>query len=164
MLIYNKLRDPYHTLLRLLKILNKVNQDKISYDRLRIYDFLLANPQEISKMRLVKSGKSSFKKYDNPYNLYDRNILFYNLERIQKTAIEYLIKNDILEKIPNEDIYFNHKNSIPSELIEALANTESISNEALNFITTNLNTIDLYREDGLKDRTNLIGFKYDPKN
>lgn len=164
MLIYNKLRDPYHTLLRLLKILNKVNQDKISYDRLRIYDFLLANPQEISKMRLVKSGKSSFKKYDNPYNLYDRNILFYNLERIQKTAIEYLIKNDILEKIPNEDIYFIHKNSIPSELIEALANTESISNEALNFITTNLNTIDLYREDGLKDRTNLIGFKYDPKN
>ena len=44
-------------------------------------------------MRLVKSGKSSYKKYDNPYNLYDRNILFYNLERIQKTAIEYLIKN-----------------------------------------------------------------------
>ena len=94
----------------------------------------------------------------------EKNILFYNLERIQKTAIEYLIKNDILEKIPNEDIYFIHKNSIPSELIEALANTESISNEALNFITTNLNTIDLYREDGLKDRTNLIGFKYDPKN
>lgn len=164
MLIYNKLRDPYHTLIRLLKIITKFNQDKISYDRLRIYDFLIANPQEISKIRLIKSGKSSFKKYENPYNVYDRNVLFHNLERIQKTAIEYLIKSNILEKLPNDDIYIIHKNSIPYELTEVLEDTESISSEALNFIITNLNTIDLYREDGLKDRTKLIGFKYDPRN
>ncbi len=165
MLIYNRLRDPYHTLLRFLKIINRFNnKDEISFDRLRIYDFLLANPQEISKMRLMKSGKSSFKKYENPYNLYDRNILFYNLERIQKIAIEHLVKNNILEKMPHDDIYIMHQDIIPSALIDLLNNTESISNEALEFIIKNLNTIDLYREDGLKDRTNLIGFKYDPKN
>ena len=45
MLIYNRLRDPYHTLLRFLKIINRFNnKDEISFDRLRIYDFLLANP------------------------------------------------------------------------------------------------------------------------
>ena len=96
--------------------------------------------------------------------MYDRNILFYNLERIQKIAIEHLVKNNILEKMPHDDIYIMHQDIIPSALIDLLNNTESISNEALEFIIKNLNTIDLYREDGLKDRTNLIGFKYDPKN
>lgn len=165
MLIYNKIHDPYHTLLRLLKILNSFKNDSIiEYDRLRIYDFLLANPQEINEIRLVKKGKSEFKKNQNPYNKYDRNLLFYNLERIQKTAIEHLLKHQILTKVLYDDGYIINKAMISNELLEAISETKSISNKALDFIIHNLNDIDLYRENGLKDRTNLLGYKYDPRN
>lgn len=165
MLIYNKLKDPYHTLLRLLKILDKYNdKEEISHERLRIYDFLLANPYEIFNIRLQRSGKTYFKKFKNTFNIYDKTTLFFNLESIQKTSIQYLIKNNILIKLQHDEIYKINKNKTFKELIALLTETNSISEKALGFIISNLNTIPLHREGGLKDRTGLLGYKYDARN
>mgnify|MGYP007038345710 CR=1 FL=1 len=164
-LIYNKLHDPYHTFLRLLKIITTFENGKtIEYDRLRIYDFCLANPEEISKIRIVKAGKSQFNNYINPYNNYDRNILFYNLERIQKVAIETLQRLKILVRVNSEERFYIYTDAIDSELTKCLNDTVSIDNRALDFILNSFNDLDLYRENGLKHRTGLLGYRYDPRD
>lgn len=164
MLLYNKVIDPYHSLLRMLSIchLSKVNM--LEYERLRMYDFLLAFPSHIidtSLPRNLTKQKNSFKKYLNAYNRFNAKVSYQNMESIQDAVISKLESLLILKKNENTNEYKIQREYISSELIGLIENSTSIDTELLKLISEDLSEITLYGANGLKDRLKILEFKYD---
>ena len=165
MLLYNKVIDPYHTLFRMVAICRTMTVDILEYDRLRIYDFLLAFPSYTADVRLPKSltkKKNMYKKYKNSYNNYDARTSFNNMQSIQKTVILHLEKLSILEKIIDRNEFVIQKENIYYEFEKLINESESIDHNLLEFLNNDFNKLSLYGNNGLKDRTKLLEFKYDP--
>lgn len=100
MLIYSQAYDLYHTMFRILQIMEKSKQD-LEVDKLRILDFYLAFPAELLEIRSFVG----FKKYErflkaesNSYErVIDRKRLFFKMEHIQISAMKALISYDLFD-------------------------------------------------------------------
>ena len=80
MILYNNAFDLYHTIFRILHLLNKVSDDEvIEIDRIRIWDYYVLFTNEILKVK-PKRDEKEFKKIlemlkanNNPYQqIYDQ--------------------------------------------------------------------------------------------
>ncbi|RQO67132.1 hypothetical protein DBR44_17755 [Aquitalea sp. FJL05] len=165
MLLYNKALDPYHTLFRLLNVLNGTSKGKIEHDRLRIYDFLLAFPVHVSRITLpreLQKQKNPFKKFKNSYNVFDAYFLFESMKSIQNSVIDNLIISKILQKIPNSSSYVILKENYSPELF-ALTEIEVRQEikDVIAFINNVLADQELYGQNGLKASSHLMEYKYD---
>ena len=164
MLLYNKVIDPYHSLLRMLAICHSSNVNMIEYERLRMYDFLLAFPSHITDTTLPRNltrQKNLFKKYLNTYNKFNARMSYQNMEFIQDAVIVKLESLLILNKNINTNEYKIQKEYISTELIGLIEESTSIDFELLKLISDGLSEIDLYGTSGLKDRLKILEFKYD---
>ena len=102
MLVYNKAYDLYHTMFRILQIIEK-SKIVLEIDKLRILDFYLAFPVELLEIRAFPG----FRKYEeflnaerNTYErIIDRKRLFYKMEPIQISAIRALISYGLIDPI-----------------------------------------------------------------
>ena len=165
MLIYNQAYDLYHTMFRILQIMEKSKQD-LEVDKLRILDFYLAFPAELLEIRSF----TGFKKYEqflkgetNSYErVIDRQRLFFKMEHIQVSAMKALISYNLFDakefkngKLKRTDVQLSKSLSIRIQI----ATVES--QNLITLITGALASMNLYGHLGLKVRTNLIDFKYD---
>ena len=165
MLLYNKTLDPNHTILRLLSILESFENEQIEKDRLKIFDFLLANPFHIYKLSLpqdYRKSKSEFKKYGNSYNKFEARSLFEHMKPVQEVCINKLIEVNILNVIDKTDRLRISSNNIPESILSIVTSeSNSISKPALLFINENLSQYSLLGTKGLKAASNLMEYKYD---
>lgn len=165
MLIYSQAYDLYHTMFRILQIMEKYKK-VMEVDKLRILDFYLAFPAELLEIKRF----SGLKKYDNilkaELNSYERVIdkkrLFFKMEHIQISAMKALISYELFDA--NE--FKNGKlRCTDVQLSQSLSTRIRIANEKkqnlISLITGPLAAMNLYGHLGLKVRTNLIEFKYD---
>lgn len=165
MLVYNKAYDVYHTIFRILQITEKSNIE-LEVDKIRILDFYLVFPVELLEIRSFP-GFRKYEKYlnaeKNPYEkIIDRKRLFLKMESIQISAIRTLISYGLIDA--NE-----YKKGIVRRTVLSLSQTlqkriNDANNENSNLIkllTGPLASMNLYGHLGLKERTNLIEFKYD---
>ncbi len=165
MLIYSQAYDLYHTIFRILQIMEKTKQD-LEVDKLRILDFYLAFPAELLEIRSF----AGFKKYErfleaesNSYErVIDRKRLFFKMEHIQVSAMKALISYDLFDA----NAFKNGKiKRTGVQLSESLSSRIQIANDEkqnlITLITGPLASMNLYGHLGLKERTNLIEFKYD---
>lgn len=165
MLIYSQAYDLYHTMFRILQIMEKIKQD-LEVDKLRILDFYLAFPAELLEIRSFvgfKKYQRFLKAESNSYErVIDRKRLFFKMEHIQISAMKALISYDLFDanefkngKIKRTDV----------QLSESLSSRIQIANDEnqnlITLITGPLASMNLYGHLGLKERTNLIEFKYD---
>lgn len=165
MLIYNHAYDLYHTVFRMLQILEKT-EIVLEIDKLRILDFYLAFPAELLEIQSFK-GFRKYEKYLKPEKnryerIIDRKRIFYKMEQIQLSAIKALISYGLIES----EEFKNGKIKRTSErvedvLLERIRSTNEENNNIITLITGPLASINLYGHLGLKVRTNLIDFKYD---
>ena len=165
MLVYNQAYDLYHTVFRILRIIEN-SETVIEIDKLRILDFYLVFPAELLHIKSFRG----FKKYEkflkiekNSYErIIDRKRVFFNMEQIQLSAMRSLISYGIIDY----DEFVNGKiKRTDKELTKELTNRISKINETdknlITLITGPLASMNLYGHLGLKERTNLIDFKYD---
>ncbi|MCO6173475.1 hypothetical protein NHF50_00295 [Flavobacterium sp. NRK F10] len=145
--------------------MEKSKQD-LEVDKLRILDFYLAFPAELLEIRSFVG----FKKYErflkaesnNYERVIDRKRLFFKMEHIQISAMKALISYDLFDanefkngKLKRTDIQLSESLSTRIQI----ANDES--QNLITLITGPLASMNLYGHLGLKERTNLIEFKYD---
>jgi len=165
MLIYNQAYDLYHSMFRILQITEKA-QDVLEIDKLRILDFYLAFPSELMEIKAFQG----FKKYEkyisaetNKYErVIDRKRIFFKMENIQISAMKALISYGLLD--PDE--FKNGKikrteNKLTEKLEQRLNEANEENPNLITLITGPLASMNLYGHLGLKERTNLIEFKYD---
>ncbi|TKB07879.1 ABC-three component system middle component 5 [Desulforhopalus sp. IMCC35007] len=165
MLLYNKALDPNHALLRTSTILTALKRDKIEEDRLRIFDFLLANPFHISTMKLgsgLMKQRNEFKIYKNRYNTYDPFILFELMKPIQQAVFCSLVQMNCLIPLENTSHYKVNINKLPPELSTIISSeTNSMPKDAISFIREHLTHFDLLGPSGLKFASTLMEYRYD---
>lgn len=165
MLVYNKAYDLYHTMFRILQITEKA-KDILEIDKLRILDFYLAFPVELLEIRSF-TGFRKYEKYlnaeKNTYErIIDRKRLFFKMESIQISAIRALISYGLIAPNEYREGIIKRTDVNLSEALQTRINDANDANHNLiTLITGPLASMNLYGHLGLKERTNLIEFKYD---
>ncbi|MEC5317686.1 ABC-three component system middle component 5 [Brenneria populi subsp. brevivirga] len=163
MLLYNKAFDINHTILRICSWLLNSSDSLISPEKIRIFDFLIAFPEYISKLSLGKElvkERNKFKKFSNPYNEFDAQSLFHQMEGIQKSAICSLLAASVLIEVSN-DLYEIKKDRLYEIGFVEINVFNSINNDVIAFISDNLEALPVTGGAGIKATSKLMSFKYD---
>jgi len=165
MLIYSQAYDLYHTMFRILQIMEMYKQE-LEVDKLRILDFYLAYPAELLEIKSFV-GFRKYEKYlkteSNTYErVIDRKRLFFKMEHIQISAMKALISYDLFDAKEFKNGKLQRTDIQLSENLALRINEANEENQNLiTLITGPLASMNLYGQLGLKERTNLIEFKYD---
>lgn len=168
MIVYNQAFDIYHTIFRIVSLLNYYKGESLEIERLRIWDFYLAFPREVSNIRFgVKPEdaqiKKIFPKKDNPYQrIINPSKLFGRMQPYQLIAIKTLASYGIVNK---DYLVLNRITTVNKELLQEFMGvygdyTEREEN-IIKIMTSYFNLMPLYGNKGLKSRTNLLESRYD---
>lgn len=169
MLMYDWTLDPHHTFIRvclILEIASKKRCQKIEYDRLRILDFILAKPTFIADIRCDNawgsSVKSDFRKLKNDYNQFPKQSLFENMKNTLNTVLAYLESTQVIASDKStRPSYLITFDALSKNLLDAINSQTSINQKAISLVHNHLIDYQLMGVNGLKDRTELMEYRYD---
>lgn len=170
MLVYHPAFDLYNCIFRMLSLLNYSKDEEIHFDKLRIWDFYLAFPNQVRTIafpsNLRKLKESVFKYKENPYEtLSDPKRVFERMKTYQLSAAKCLASYGFIDSkslLKNKVVKTNKE--IPAELLERVNYLSPEKNNIIKLIVNEFVDLPLYGAKGLKARTGLIEFKYDPRN
>lgn len=167
MLIYHPAFDMHHCIFRMVQLLLKLPQSPHSVEQVRILDFFLLFPELLSNITLPQDAKKyrkNIKAQPSLYEIIDNpRRLFLRLEPYQITALHCLASYEMVnaEMLSHNKIQLE-KSKIPQALNDAVENASSHTREILELLTGPLSEMALFGEKGLKARTDLFEFRYDP--
>ena len=164
---YHPAFDIYNCIFRILRILICKEIKEIETNRLRLFDFYLIFPGLIKKIRIRpehQRAKNSFSEFRNRYNIASvENQARHVFERIipfQELALDSLKNKDMLNI--DKELYVSlNKENLPTKLVIELQKANQKDKELIRFLCDILCDYDLNGLTGLKDRTGLMGFRYD---
>lgn len=169
MLTYQPQNDIYYGIFRFLSILIRDSSKEYNIDLFKILDFYLLFPNFIPDIRVTNEllkDKNKFKQYKNAYAVEgNQKQIFNKLNKIQDKIIEILVSKNILNiaKIKIGIISLNPNIDIPFFLLQQIEVKNHENYNIFEFLTK-LSTLPFYGEDGLKDRTGLMEYRYDGVN
>lgn len=164
MLIYHPAYDAYHCIFRLLTLMEGIKSVEVA--KIRILDFFLIFPAEVSKIRLSPAQIGTKKLARSLANVYHGPIsttqVFRDMEHIQIAAINALAASNIInvERL-SQGFVERTSASIPDAINQIVIAKDISVNPLINFIITELSSIPLLGIDGLKHRTGLMEYRYD---
>lgn len=164
MLIYNPSFDLYHTVFRILDLINFIQAEKLEIEKTRILDFIYTFPSYIPNIEFTRE-LLKYKKLFKSNNVYEEiknpKEIFKKMEPFQLSSIKYLVSIGYLNKELFEEGYVKMTNKeIASNLKSLILESQKNDKDLLNFIKE-FSEIKLYGPKGIKSRTKLIQYKYD---
>lgn len=168
MLVYHPAFDIYNGVFRMLQLLTLMKQDEVELDKLRIWDFYLTFPTEARNITFPQSLselKKIFKKdKQNPYeDLIDSKRIFERMQPFQMTALKSLASYGLIDnKQFSKGWVKRTEKEIPQDLLDKL-NELTVEKSNILKLVLGFNELPLYGKTGLKYRTGLLEFKYDPR-
>jgi hypothetical protein len=162
--------DPFHTVFRLLRLRPLISRrGPLHRDFVRILDFYLVFPFRIEDIRLLPKHRRyktllTRLTYSKPYgDQPDDQPLFLRMEMIQNAALETLVNETFFDpaawnvsEVRATDV------SVPPPISARIEGLNSLQPELLKFLETLATEYTLLGPAGLKARTGLIEFRYDP--
>jgi ribosomal protein S17E len=164
MLIYHPAYDAYHCVFRLLLIINSLGELEVS--KLKILDFYLVFPKEISNIRLP-SDKTHIRSAINKLNSSYRGPVnskqaFRDMSHIQNAVIRSLGAMGLINQASLLNNYIKRtEKELSPDFLEAFENFLTNQTEVSEFTLNELSKISLNGINGLKDRTGLMEYRYD---
>lgn len=166
MLLYHPAFDTYHSAFRLLLLLWHLDERSTPFARLRILDFYLLFPAELGDVifpRELLSEKTRWKNLKSRYNqINDPRRIFDELASYQASGMQMLLSTGLAQQEERGDSVSIDRNAIPSRLVRELESASQARNELLHLLTGPFRGIELYGRTGLKARTGLFEYRYDP--
>jgi hypothetical protein len=163
MLTYHPAHDPYHSALRMLRILAHDPVQTRTREQLQILDFYLTFPELIADIRLPPKEtrhRNAFRKRRNEYNFSgDPRMIFRQMQQLQDAALRLLISTGVITETPTG--YSLDVSKLTPAMQEVLTLDHDEDHYALNYVTMTLGALPVTGKDGLKARTGLMEFKYD---
>lgn len=169
MLVYHPLLDVNHCTYRLCAILSSISAEEISIDQLRILDYYYLFPSEIKNItpwpaslkgnikKLVKNITDCFEDIGNPSRV------FFDLFHFQKNAILELVSKGIIEPSVFETGQVKlSSQAFPYELASLIKNDPFVNSDTFKIISCELPKLEMNGPNGLKKRSGLMEFRYDP--
>ena len=166
MLIYHPLYDSYHSVFRMLQLLETTPQKEYDILRLRIMDFYLVFPSLIKQMSFPRDDvklKKFFKNLEAYEEVKNPQVLFLRAEPYQMLACKYLEAMGLVDVEKMKDrVVLRTANALPEELANAVVKrTENMPEEIISFLTTVVADLNMSGSKGLKTRTGLLEYRYD---
>lgn len=170
MLVYHPGFDLYNCIFRMLCLLSRSSEEKIHIDKLRIWDFYLAFPNQVRTIvfpsDLTKLKETIFKNYNNPYEeIPDSKTVFERMKTYQTSALNCLASYGFIDyQSLTKGVIKKTGKEIPKELAESINNISIEKDNIIKLVINEFVDLPLYGSKGLKARTGLIDFKYDSRN
>lgn len=169
-LTYNEAFDPYHAAFRFFRLHLACDiSATLPFDTLRVLDFYLLFPFRLQAMKLLSSD-TSWRKISKSYQdqapygaMPDDSTIFARMEPFQRAAAASLVNSGHLAS----DAWNLNEIRFTTEMLPAAVTTRCIElNERMNDVVGILCEIKvrypLGGSGGLKDRTGLLEYRYDP--
>lgn len=165
MLIYHPKNDIYNCMYRFLAIIKLSKKNSIEFNRLRIFDFFflfphLADSIAFPRLKGISSLRKLSRSFSEPYeNLPDNKRLFSEISDYHIQAIQILSSKGIM-RLENDVVYVgeNFENLKIQQLLVDNKYTEGLFYQK--FVEL-LIEVKLTGENGLKQRTGLMEYRYD---
>lgn len=166
MLVYHPAFDIHHCVFRIALILDRLPRKRYEVDRIRIQDFYLLFPAEVSEVRLPRALQREKRQLAALANRYDRVLddyqLFTRMEPYHAEALGCLASRELIDAAAlAEGTVQRTQIEIPKRLKEAFDAADGRMPEAIEFLTGPFVTLPLYGRDGLRGRTKLFEYRYD---
>jgi len=166
MLVYHPAFDFHHTVFRILLILETLPQSAYEVDRIRILDFYFLFPAELADIRYPRGVRVQRRLIEEKHNKYeqllDRYQLLMRMEPYQMEALRCLASHDLISvEDLKSSLVTRTERAAPQRLEEAFRVAEDGRPIALSLLTGPLKDLRLHGKDGLRGRTELIGYRYD---
>lgn len=166
MLIYHPRNDTYNCVFRMLSILKNLDTERVEFIKLKIIDFYYVFPHLISDISFPQGNPYTFIKKQAkglpcPYEkLPDNKRLFSELGDFQIQALHILKAKGIVSE---EGDYISKSLNFENAAIQRLfADNHYVTEEFYQSAVKFLNGIELHGESGLKKRSGLLEYRYDP--
>jgi len=168
MLVYHPAFDLYNCIFRMLQLLKYSKEDEVQLEKLRIWDFYLTFPSQVSDIVFPAHFfklKQVFKDKHNPYEeLSNPKQIFERMKSFQLTALKCLASYGFIDtKLLAKNIIKKTDKELPELLEKQLENLSVEKSNIIKLVTGPFYELPLYGQKGLKARTGLIEYKYDPK-
>jgi hypothetical protein len=164
MIAYHPALDPYHTIVRLARLLNRT-QKAIQWEALCIMDFYLVFPEDLHDFRCPQGTVGWRNEVARPPNRYwfsgDRMLIFQRMRLIQRTAVSAMVGSGLVsrDKLQQREVELISAPQGWDDLI--LRSKEETDARVLDFIVSVLAPLPLRGLNGLKDRSKLLEHRYD---
>lgn len=168
MLLYHPAYDSYHCTFRLLRLLKSLPKTAHGLEKIRILDFFLLYPTlllEITLPNEARKYRKQLEELDKPYEeLGDKYKIFLQMESYQLSSLRSLASWGIIDpkEFKEKKIMLTNK-KLPKNLLNLIQETNREDSVLMELLINHISPIELYGEKGLKARTKLSGYKYDPK-
>jgi hypothetical protein len=162
MLVYHPAFDSYHCLFRSISILEACQEAEV--ERLRILDFCLSFPAIVKEFRLPR-GRSVVKRTaltaSNPYrDPISARTVFANLAAIQTAAFSCLAATGLVSL--SSGTFTRTPNALPDSIRQRCLNIQATEDVFFGTLLFQLKELPLLGPDGLKARSGLMEYRYDP--
>jgi hypothetical protein len=167
MLIYHPAFDINHARLRLIQLLEGLRGCEVPFDLLRILDFYFLFPHLLADVQLRQGTARIKRELGRRKNKYNRvpapKILIRQMEGIHETAVRALQASSLVD-VPAQDMAFVKRSDtpLPEELKGVIAGQPEQEQALVKVLTGEVATIPLNGPNGLKARSGLLEYRYDP--
>jgi hypothetical protein len=166
MIIYHPACDLNHCAFRFITLLSDIDEHQIEWETMQIIDFYYVFPHLLSDIRLPQNPiatKQTLKNISQPYeSLPNSRRLMFGLEALQNEAARALVSKGIIYK----DLYLRsiirlHAERVPETLNDQIKKNEKRNSQWYQLIVKVLAKYPINGKNGLKDRSQLMEFRYD---
>lgn len=166
MLLYHPAFDFHHSVFRILVLMESIGNKSVEPEKLRILDFYLLFPREISFIQvtlLQVPNRKKFESYPQYESISSPAKVFYQLEPVFENSLRTLkAASIVIEDADNQQTKVKlTRNPLPADLKAAVTKHQKQHAEVLRFLTSELYPYPLHGTDGLKARTKLLPSKND---
>ncbi|MBF0408966.1 MAG: hypothetical protein HQM10_16585 [Candidatus Riflebacteria bacterium] len=167
MITYHPARDVNHCAFRLISLLRDIEQNKTDWERLKLLDFYFLFPHFLVDITLPRNPiltKKELQKIEKPYEAITnpRKMLF-ELRALHNAAIRGLVAKGIINKeLFLKNIIKLEIGKLPEKLIGRIEENEKRATQWYRLIVNFLSKFPFNGKDGLKERSGLLEFRYDP--
>lgn len=143
------------------------NVKELEYSKLRILDFYICFPAEIANIELPRDlqkiravAKVATNRFRGPVSSLRT---FQDLEQIQNSATRLLAASDVFDtKKLEQGLICRTSQALPTVFSKSTSDPSSQSGTLIEFVMMRLSALPLHGYGGLKQRTGLMEYRYDP--
>jgi ABC-three component (ABC-3C) system Middle Component 5 len=159
MITYHQTFDIYHTIYRIMRILEINDFFQMERDRLRIFDFLLVFPHELHNVKVPAGAKNIKNKFkESKYNkLTDNKRVFFQIGKYFDNSVQSLFSYEMLDVEKYKSNIILITNQALARKIAVVENS-SLNKEVLDILREHFLKMNLTE---LKERSGLIEYRYD---
>lgn len=166
MLIYHPAFDSHHSAFRQLVLLSQLPKSTSTEAQLRILDYYFLFPSELGSVTFPNTLRKEKKRWAQLKSRYNRipdpRRVFDELKPYQEEGIRMLAATSVIEvKEVSGHLNISLVN-IPESLIPIVDSATEEHSDILRLLAGEFSKIDLYGASGLKARTRLFEYRYDP--